>query len=93
MGDLRGIGQVFVCWKENGCPGYPIEEIFRRGEINFALFSFYMYTVLSIGGEVGERERGHGLGQILQLETRAIDWDRLVSMVTLCHSIIDGRDC
>ena len=58
--------------------GYPIEEIFRRGEINFALFSFYMYTVLSIEDEVGERERGHGLGQILQLETKAIDWDRLV---------------
>ena len=38
--------------------GYPIEEIFRRGEINFALFSFYMYTVLSIENEVGERERG-----------------------------------
>ena len=75
MGDLRGIGQVFVCWKENGCPGYPIEEIFRRGEINFALFSFYMNTVLSIEDE---RERGHGLGQILQLETKAIDWDRLV---------------
>ena len=72
MGDLRGIGQVFVCWKENGCPG---EEIFRRGEINFALFSFYMNTVLSIEDE---RERGHGLGQILQLETKAIDWDRLV---------------
>ena len=54
------------------------KEIFRRGEINFALFSFYMYTVLSIGDEVGERERGHGLGQILQLETKAIDWDRLV---------------
>ena len=84
MGDLRGIGQVFVCWKENGCPGYPIEEIFRRGEINFALFSFYMYTVLSIGGEVGGRERGHGLGQILQLiGTGWSPW----------YSIIDGRDC
>ena len=22
MGDLRGIGQVFVCWKENGCPAH-----------------------------------------------------------------------
>ena len=79
MGDLRGIGQVFVCWKENGCPAHEWSgEIFRRGEINFALFSFYMYTVLSIEDEVGERERGHGLGQILQLETKAIDWDRLV---------------
>ena len=51
------------------------KEIFRRGEINFALFSFYMNTVLSIEDE---RERGHDLGQILQLETKAIDWDRLV---------------
>ena len=31
MGDLRGIGQVFVCWKENGCPAHEWSGIKPKG--------------------------------------------------------------
>ena len=45
MGDLRGIGQVFVCWKENGCPAHEWSGIKPKG-LGEGVFSCMRYLAV-----------------------------------------------